>query len=82
MIKRAQELVEQGRAVYILANNDWHKDQIKKELGPRPIGITVEAAASLRSIGEQAMALRDKYPNTEVIMDHYVIFTRWSRNQD
>ena len=78
MLKHAQELSDQGRAIYIIADNYQRVRMIKRKIG-LDYGIKVETVESAGNFDWQTLSLRGVNPNVVVLIDHRTIERRFAR---
>ena len=79
MLEHARELSDHRRAVYVVAANERHAAQLRKQLGDEPHGIKVETEDSLGNLDWQTMTMRNAHPNCVLLVDHYVIESHFGR---
>jgi hypothetical protein len=79
MLKHALKLSKNGRAVYIIADNERHAAMLREELGDGNHGIKVETPESLDNFDWMTLTLRNSHPNCIVLVDHYAIERRFTR---
>lgn len=85
MLEHAKQLAAQGKAVYVIAANKQHADQLAVALGGERMGvdigdgIKVETPESCSNFDWHTMSLRGAHPNCVVLVDHFAIERRFSR---
>jgi hypothetical protein len=86
MMKLAIKLAREGRAVYVMFRTKDIGDAVQKTMLPQlmadgpPVRIKFETPGSLEtSFSLERMELRTAHPNCVVLVDHYVIESRFGR---
>ena len=81
MVEEAIDLANKGRAVYILADNYNHAENIRELFGedPETYGIKIETEGDLGNFDWQTLSLRGAHKNCIVLIDHYTIENKFSR---
>ena len=90
MLDEAKRLSQSGRAVYIVAANKHHADQLRylidadgEYMGAGyKIPIHVETESSVGNLDWDTMSLRGAHPNCIVLVDHHTIESRFKRVLD
>lgn len=91
MLKRAIDLRNQGRAVYVIAANEQHAETIFGMLiglmpEETPVrfssmeigGIKIETPESCGNFDWEQLRLRGSHPNVVALVDHHAIESRFS----
>ena len=80
MLAEARELAKAGRAVYILAASEAHARGLEEMAGDemRDLGIKIEVPSGLGNFDWVQMKLWKAHPNCVVLVDHYVIESRYA----
>ena len=77
MLAHAKKLRAEGRAVYVLADNQREVNRLTIQLGADNHGIKVETPESLGNLDWQRMTLKGAHPNCVVLVDHHAIEDRF-----
>lgn len=77
MLEHAKKLSSEGRAVYVVADNQREVQRLTIELGEGKHGIKVETPESLGNLDWKTMTLRGAHPNCVVLCDHHTIEDRF-----
>lgn len=77
MLEHAKKLSAEGRAVYVVADNQREVNRLTIQLGADNHGIKVETPESLGNLDWQRMTLKGAHPNCAVLVDHHAIEDRF-----
>lgn len=77
MLSHAQELQQEGRAVYVIAANAQHAAQLKSLL-PKDTTISVDTPETASNFDWFTLTLRRAHPNCVVLVDHFAIESRFA----
>lgn len=72
MLAHAQELANQGKAVYVVASTKAHASDLQERLGPGS-RVKVEVAHMHGNFDWERMRLLGAHPNVTVLADHFAI---------
>lgn len=73
MLKHARALAEEGRQVYVVADNEDHARDFRRRVGK---GVKIETPKSLGNLVWEDMRLLGAHPNCVLLVDHYAIERR------
>lgn len=78
MLREARRLALQGRLVWVLGATKAHAEALRKQCEETP-GILFGTPNSLRDFDWIRLRSPDMHPDTVVLIDHFVIETRFER---
>ena len=78
MLKHARQLAEDGRAVYVIADNMDDARRLQMQFGEPTIGVKFETARTLGNFDWERMRLVGAHPNCVVLIDHHAIEDRYA----
>jgi hypothetical protein len=79
MLEHAKKLDREGRAVYVVVANMNEILRVERLLGADIGGIKVETETSLGNLDWQTMRMLGAHPNCVVLVDHFVIESRFAK---
>jgi hypothetical protein len=82
MLTEAINEASNGRAVYIVAADRRHVENLTKQLaqlGGLGLGIKIETPPDLSNFDWERLRLRGAHPNCLVLVDHHAIESRYAR---